>query len=177
MALRTIRETGDPILTKKAKEVREMTPRVKELIADMFDTLHEADGVGLAAPQVGILKRIVVIECEEGHPYTLINPVIREQDGEQTGYEGCLSVPGMTGVVTRPNHVICEALNENMEPYTIEAEDLLARCICHELDHLEGHLFTEIASEVLTNEELEEREKAAEEARQKEQESGAPEEK
>lgn len=168
MALRTIREIGDPILNKKAKEIKEMTPRIKELIADMYETLHSADGVGLAAPQVGILKRLVVIECEEGHPYTLINPVIQEQDGEQRGYEGCLSVPDRTGIVTRPSHVICQALNEDMEPYTIDATDLLARCICHELDHLDGHLYTEIAEEVFTNEELEAREKAEEEAQAQE---------
>ena len=155
MAIRTIREIGDPILKKKAKEVKEMTERTRELIADMFETMRSANGVGLAAPQVGILKRIVVIECEEGQSYTLINPVIRESDGEQTGYEGCLSVPGKTGIVTRPEHVICDALDENMESCTIEGEGLLARCICHELDHLDGQLYPEIAEEMMNNEELE----------------------
>ena len=155
MARRTIREIGDPILEKRAKEVREMTDRTRELIADMHETMRDANGVGLAAPQIGILKRIVVIEDEEGKPYTLINPVIVQRDGEQTGYEGCLSVPGKTGVVTRPQHVVCEALNEDMRPCTIDAQDLLARCICHELDHLDGHLYPEIAEEMMSNEELE----------------------
>ena len=158
MALRNVREIGDPILEKICRPVKEMNDRTRELIADMFDTMHESNGVGLAAPQVGILKRIVVMEVEEGETYTLINPVITEQDGEQTGYEGCLSVPGMTGVVTRPEHVVCEALNEKMEPYTIDAHGLLARCICHELAHLDGHLYPEVASEMMTNEELERRE-------------------
>ena len=137
------------------------------MIGDMFDTMHETNGVGLAAPQVGILKRIVVIEVEEGQPYVLINPEITEQEGEQTGYEGCLSVPGKTGVVTRPERVVCTALNEEMEPFTIEAEGLLARCICHELDHLDGHLYVELCGDQLyDNEELEamEEEEAAEDA-------------
>ncbi|MBQ7535510.1 MAG: peptide deformylase [Stomatobaculum sp.] len=168
MALREIRETGDPVLNKISKKVKEMTPRTAELIEDMYDTMREANGVGLAAPQVGILKRIVVMEVEEGETYTLINPEIKEQDGEQTGYEGCLSVPGMTGIVTRPEHVVCEALNEKMEPYTIDAHGLLARCICHELEHLDGHLYPEIAEEMMTNEELERRE--AEMKEQEEQE-------
>lgn len=164
MALREIRETGDPVLNKVSKQVKEMTPRTMELIGDMYETMREANGVGLAAPQVGILKRIVVIEVEEGETYTLINPVITEEDGEQTGYEGCLSVPGMTGIVTRPEHVVCEALNENMEPVTVDAHGLLARCICHELEHLDGHLYPEIAEEMMTNEELQRREQEEEEA-------------
>ncbi len=168
MALREIRETGDPVLNKKSKPVREMTPRVAELIGDMYDTMREADGVGLAAPQVGILKRIVVIEVEEGVSYTLINPSILSEEGEQTGYEGCLSVPGMTGIVTRPEHVVCEALNEKMEPYTIDAHGLLARCICHELAHLDGHLYPEIAEEMMTNEELAQREQEAAEEEEEE---------
>ena len=166
MALRNVREIGDPILEKICRPVKEMNDRTRELIADMFDTMHESNGVGLAAPQVGILKRIVVMEVEEGETYTLINPVITEQDGEQTGYEGCLSVPGMTGIVTRPEHVVCEALNEKMEPFTIDAHGLLARCICHELAHLDGHLYPEVASEMMTNEELERRE--AEESEEEE---------
>ena len=118
--------------------------------------MRHANGVGLAAPQVGVLKRLVVIECEEGELHVLINPEIVERDGEQTGYEGCLSVPGKTGIVTRPNHVKVKALNENMEPVTVEGEELLARALCHELDHLDGHLYTEMAEELYTNEELEE---------------------
>lgn len=156
MALRNIREIGDPILNQRAKEVREMTPNLRALIEDMIETMRHANGVGLAAPQVGVLKRLVVIECEEGELHVLINPEIVERDGEQTGYEGCLSVPGKTGIVTRPNHVKVKALNETMEPVTVEGEELLARALCHELDHLDGHLYTEMAEELYTNEELEE---------------------
>lgn len=157
MALREVRTIGDPILWKVCKEVKTMTPRTLELIDDMFETMHAENGVGLAAPQVGILKRIVVIEVEDGEPYTLINPRIVFSEGEQTGYEGCLSIPGKSGVVTRPDHVICEALDENMEPYTIDAHELLARCICHELDHLDGHLYDEKAEGgLIDNSELEE---------------------
>lgn len=156
MALRNIREIGDPILNQRAKEVREMTPNLHALIEDMVETMRHANGVGLAAPQVGVLKRLVVIECEEGELHVLINPEIIACDGEQTGYEGCLSVPGKTGIVTRPNHVKVKALNENMEPVTVEGEELLARALCHELDHLDGHLYTEMAEELYTNEELEE---------------------
>ena len=156
MALRNIREIGDPILNQRAKEVREMTPNLRALIEDMVETMRHANGVGLAAPQVGVLKRLVVIECEEGELHILINPEIVERDGEQTGYEGCLSVPGKTGIVTRPNHVKVKALNETMEPVTVEGEELLARALCHELDHLDGHLYTEMAEELYTNEELEE---------------------
>jgi peptide deformylase len=133
-----------------------MTPNLRALIEDMVETMRHANGVGLAAPQVGVLKRLVVIECEEGELHVLINPEIVERDGEQTGYEGCLSVPGKTGIVTRPNHVKVKALNENMEPVTVEGEELLARALCHELDHLDGHLYTEMAEELYTNEELEE---------------------
>ena len=156
MALRNIREIDDPILNQRAKEVREMTPNLRALIEDMVETMRHANGVGLAAPQVGVLKRLVVIECEEGELHVLINPEIVERDGEQTGYEGCLSVPGKTGIVTRPNHVKVKALDENMEPVTVEGEELLARALCHELDHLDGHLYTEMAEELYTNEELEE---------------------
>ena len=143
MAIRNVRTIGDEILTKKAKEVTEMTPRIQELIDDMFDTMYESEGVGLAAPQVGIRKRIVVIDCGE-QPYVLINPVILETSGEQTGYEGCLSVPGKVGTVTRPNYVKVKALNENMEEYIIEGTELLARCLCHEIDHLEGKLYVDL---------------------------------
>ena len=165
MALRNIREIGDPILNQRAKEVREMTPNLRALIEDMVETMRHANGVGLAAPQVGVLKRLVVIECEEGELHVLINPEIVERDGEQTGYEGCLSVPGKTGIVTRPNHVKVKALNETMEPVTVEGEELLARALCHEIDHLDGHLYTEVAEELYTNEELEamQEEEAAEE--------------
>ncbi len=143
MAIRNIREIGDDVLNKTCKEVKEMTPRIKELIEDMLDTMYEANGVGLAAPQVGILKRIVVIDVTGEDPIVMINPKIIQSDGEQTGHEGCLSVPGKTGVVTRPNYVKAVALNENMEEYEIEGTELLARAICHELDHLDGHLYVE----------------------------------
>lgn len=133
---------GDDVLTKVCKEVPKMTLRTRILIEDMLDTMYQAAGVGLAAPQVGILKRIVVIDVGEG-PIVMINPEILETSGEQTGEEGCLSVPGKAGVVTRPNYVKARALNENMEEYIIEGEELLARAICHELDHLDGHLYVE----------------------------------
>ncbi|MDD3368080.1 MAG: peptide deformylase [Lachnospiraceae bacterium] len=161
MAIRTIREIGDDILTKKCKEVKELTPRVQELIEDMFDTMYATNGVGLAAPQVGILKRIVVIDTTGEDPHVLINPRIIETDGEQTGHEGCLSVPGKTGVVTRPNHVKAIALNEKMEEYELEGMELLARCICHELDHLDGVMYTEKVEGDLMN--LEDLEQEAEE--------------
>ena len=144
MATRKIRIDGDSVLRKKCKPVTEMTPRLSQLIDDMFDTMYEADGVGLAAPQVGILKRIVVIDVTGEDPILLINPVILSTDGEQTGYEGCLSVPGKTGVVTRPNHVKVKAYNADMEEFTLEGEELLARAICHECDHLHGHLYVEL---------------------------------
>lgn len=143
MAVREIREMGDPILNKTCKEVKEVTERTLELIDDMFETMYETNGVGLAAPQVGILKRIVVIDTTGEDPIVMINPRIIETSGEQTGYEGCLSVPGKSGMVTRPNYVKAVAYDENMEQYTIEGTELMARAICHELDHLDGHLYVE----------------------------------
>ena len=142
MAIRSIRELGDPVLNKKCKEVKEVTERTKELIDDMFETMYEAEGVGLAAPQVGILKRICVIDCGDD-PILLINPKVMETSGEQTGQEGCLSVPGKCGVVTRPNYVKVLAYNENMEPFEVEGTELLARALMHEIDHLDGILFTD----------------------------------
>ena len=176
MAIRTIRTEGDPVLTKKCREVTQMTPRLRELIEDMYETMYEANGVGLAAPQVGILKQIVVIDIGDEEfigdeetaaaedmsasgegaaapaaedsenvtygPITLINPVIIAQDGEQTGDEGCLSVPGMAGQVTRPDHVIVRALDEDMNEVEIEGRGLMARAICHEVDHLSGIMYT-----------------------------------
>ena len=156
MAIRNIREIGEEVLTKRCKEVKEMTPRVKELIGDMLDTMYEANGVGLAAPQVGVLKRIVVIDTTGEDPHILINPRLVESSGEQTGSEGCLSVPGKTGQVTRPNYVKVVALDVNMRECELEGTELLARAICHELDHLEGHLYVEKAEGPLqdvTNEE------------------------
>lgn len=142
MALREIRVEGDPVLAKVCKEVKEVTPRIQDLIDDMIETMYEANGVGLAAPQVGILKRIVVIDVGEG-PIVMINPRIVAQDGEQTGDEGCLSVPGKAGCVTRPNYVMARFYDEEMNECEIEGEELLARAICHELDHLDGHLYIE----------------------------------
>lgn len=144
MAIRKIRELGDEVLTKPCKEVTKMTLRTKILINDMLDTMYEAMGVGLAAPQVGILKRIVVIDVGEG-TIILINPVIIETAGEQCGEEGCLSVPGKAGLVTRPNYVKVRALNEEMEEIELEGEELLARAFCHEIDHLDGKMYVELA--------------------------------
>ena len=143
MAIRNIREMGEEVLSKKCKLVTEMTPRTKELIEDMLDTMYESNGVGLAAPQVGVLKRIVVIDVTGEDPYILINPRIVESSGEQTGMEACLSVPGKTGQVTRPNYVKAVALDVNMREFEVEGTELLARAICHELDHLDGHLYVE----------------------------------
>lgn len=146
MATRNIRIMGDSILEKKSKPVTEMTDKIKTLIQDMLDTMYDAQGVGLAAPQVGILKRIVTIDVtpEGESPIILINPEIIEADGEQVGDEGCLSVPGKAGTVTRPNHVKVRALNENMEEFEIEGEGLLARAFCHEIDHLDGKLYVSL---------------------------------
>ena len=210
MALRQIRTLGDPVLEKECREVKEMTPRLQELIEDMLDTMYEHEGVGLAAPQVGVLRQIVVIDVGEDEeeeaqeqeetgakgkkekngkpgkdkkdadaeeaenpgaaknagesgearmagdtgdakragygqsgPLILINPRILQTDGEQTGPEGCLSVPGKAGQVTRPNYVKIAALNEKMEPIEVEGTELLARAICHELDHLKGVMYVE----------------------------------
>ena len=144
MAIRQIRVIGDEILRKECKPVTEMTDRTRELIEDMFETMYEAGGVGLAAPQVGIRKQIVVIDVEDGNQYVLINPEIIEMEGSQTGSEGCLSVPGKSGQVTRPNKVKVKALDENMEEIVLEGEELLARAICHECDHLKGELYVDL---------------------------------
>lgn len=142
MALRTIRVMGDDILRKKCREVKEVTERTRILIEDMLDTMYESNGVGLAAPQVGVLKRIVVIDIGEG-PYIFINPVILETSGEQTGEEGCLSLPGKSGIVTRPDYVKVKALDENMEEFELEVTGLFARAVCHECDHLDGILYVD----------------------------------
>ncbi len=143
MALRKIRKIGDEVLTKQCREVSKMTPRIHTLVQDMFETMYEAEGVGLAAPQVGILKRIFVVDVDRENSYVFINPEIVERSGEQTGEEGCLSVPGKYGIVTRANHVKVRALDLNMEPFELEADELLARAIQHEYDHLDGHLYVE----------------------------------
>ena len=144
MALRNIRILGDEILKKQAKEVTEMTPKIEELTDDMFETMYDANGCGLAAPQVGIRKRIVVIDCGD-QPLVLINPEILETSGEQTGQEGCLSVPGKVGIVTRPNYAKVKALDENMDEIIVEGTELLARCLCHEIDHLNGIMYVDKA--------------------------------
>ncbi|MCR5650285.1 MAG: peptide deformylase [Lachnospiraceae bacterium] len=148
MAVRNIREIGDEILLKKAKEVTKINERTEELIDDMIETMYEANGVGLAAPQVGVLKRIVVIDTstdeEEDGLLVLINPVITDTEGEQRGSEGCLSVPGKTGIVTRPEKVTVKFFDRDMNEQTLEAEGLLARAVCHECDHLEGKLYVEL---------------------------------
>lgn len=143
MAIRKIREIGDEVLTKECKEVTKMTLRTSILIEDMLDTMYDSMGVGLAAPQVGVLKKIVVIDIGEG-PVVLINPEIVESDGEQTGEEGCLSVPGKSGQVTRPNHVKVKAQNEDLEEIEVEGTELFARALCHEIDHLHGHMYVEL---------------------------------
>lgn len=143
MAIRNIRTMGDSVLTKECRPITEMTEKLEVLIEDMLDTMYEANGVGLAAPQVGILKQIVVIDVSEGgdEPIVLINPEIIEAEGSQTGEEGCLSVPGKSGVVTRPNYVKVKALDRNMEEVIYEGTELLARAFCHEIDHLHGTLY------------------------------------
>ena len=143
MALRNIRINDDPILRKKCKTVTEVTDKIRELVEDMIDTMYESDGVGLAAPQIGILKRIVVIDVGDG-PIVMINPEILEKSGSQTGHEGCLSVPGKSGIVTRPNYVKAKAFDIDMNEYIVEGEELMARAICHELDHLDGGLYIDL---------------------------------
>ena len=156
MAIRTIRQIGDPILEKVCKPVTKVNERTLTLIDDMLDTMYDACGVGLAAPQVGILKRICVIDCSEDQeePLILINPEIIETSGEQTGREGCLSVAGKCGNVTRPNYVKVRAYDEEMNEFEVEGEELLARALCHEIEHLDGHLYTEkVEGRLMTNEE------------------------
>ncbi len=145
MALRTVRKFGDEILEKKANPVRDNSKRIQDLIDDMFETMYDADGVGLAAPQVGILKRIVVIDVSEKRdtPLVLINPEVISTEGEQTGPEGCLSYPGKSGIVKRPAKVKFTAYDRDFKKYDMEAEGLLARAVMHETDHLEGHVYTE----------------------------------
>ena len=154
MAIRAIRQVGDEVLTKMCKPVRYMTPRIATLIEDMFDTMYESQGVGLAAPQVGVLKRLMIIDIFDGveedgeatsNPYVFINPEIITMEEQQTGDEGCLSLPGKYGIVTRPQKVVVRALDFNMDPFELEAEGLMARAICHEIDHLDGKLYMELA--------------------------------
>jgi peptide deformylase len=145
MAIRKIREIGDSVLTKVSKEVKEVDERLLVLIDDMLDTLYDSQGVGLAAPQIGVLKRVVVIDVsEEGNdPIILINPEIIATEGCQIGDEGCLSVPGKVGTVARPNYVKVKAYDKNMKEFTLEGTELLARALCHEIDHLNGELYVD----------------------------------
>lgn len=146
MAIRTIRVMGDDILRKTSREVKEVNGKIKTLISDMLETMYDAEGVGLAAPQVGILKRIAVIDVSEeaDSPIILINPEIIETDGEQRGSEGCLSVPGKVGIVTRPDYVKVKALNEDMEETEYEGTGLLARALIHEVEHLDGKIYVDM---------------------------------
>lgn len=155
MAYRQIREDGDEVLRKKSRPVEVIDKKILTLINDMTDTMYKADGVGLAAPQIGILKRIVVIDVGDGL-YEMINPVILEQSGEQDGMEGCLSIPGTSGEVKRPMYVKAKYTSPNGETVVVEAEELFARCICHELDHLDGILYKDRAHKMYTKKELEE---------------------
>ena len=154
MAIREVREIGDDILTKQCKDVPKMTLRTKILIGDMLDTMYDRCGVGLAAPQVGVLKRIVVIDVGEG-PIVLINPEIIASSGEQDGAEGCLSFPGEWGMVCRPMNVTVRAQDRHGKTFEISGTELLARAFCHEIDHLNGVCFTSRASRMLDPEELE----------------------
>ncbi len=156
MAIREVRTMGDDILGKVCKPVKEMNERTLQLIEDMFETMYETNGVGIAAPQVGVLKRIVCMDVGDGNQYVMINPEIIELSGEQTGMEGCLSVPGKRGQVTRANYAKVKALNENMEEIIIEGEELLARCIQHECDHLDGILYVSKVEGELVDKEVDE---------------------
>ena len=163
MAIRNIRIMGDEVLDKICKPVKKMTPRTRQLIDDMFDTMYDGCGVGLAANQVGILKRIVVIDTTGEDPYVLINPEILETSGSQTGQEGCLSLPGKAGIVTRPDQVKVKALDENMEEFVLEGDGLLARAICHECDHLDGLMYvSKVEGELMDVEPIEEEEEELE---------------
>lgn len=151
MAIRNIVKYGDEVLTKKCRTVEVIDERIKTLVKDMLDTLYDAEGVGLAAPQVGVLKRVVVIDVGDG-PIVLINPEILKKEGTQTGPEGCLSYPGKYGEVTRPNRVVVRAMDLNGKIRELTGEELLARAFCHELDHLDGHMFIEKVSKWYENE-------------------------
>ena len=156
MAIRNIVKGEEPILRKTARSVLNFDDKLAILIDDMIDTMNEAEGCGLAAPQVGIRKRLVVIDCGDD-PIVLINPVVLETSGSQTGLEGCLSVPGKTGEVTRPNYAKVKALNENMEEIIVEGEELLARCLLHEIDHLDGIMYVDkVEGELLSTDDIEE---------------------
>lgn len=161
MAIRIIREEGEPVLRKVCKPVKEITPKIAELVDDMLDTMYDENGVGLAAPQVGMLKRIVVIDIGEG-PVVLINPEIVETSGEQTGREGCLSVPGKMAIVTRPNYAKVKAVDITGQNIIVEGEELMARALCHEIDHLDGILYVDKMEGELMDVEVDDEEEAEE---------------
>ena len=157
MALRNIVKEGDEVLRKKCRPVDKIDERILTILDDMAETLYDSGGVGLAAPQVGILKRVVVVDVTGEDPIVLINPRILETSGEQTGGEGCLSLPGKSGTVTRPNYVKVRAYDRDMKPFEIEGTELLARAFCHEIDHLDGHMYVEkVEGELMDVEEAEE---------------------
>ena len=153
MAIRKIVEIGDEKLRKHCKPVEKFDIRLRLLLKDMADTMYLNDGAGLAAPQVGILRRVCVVDVGD-QLYELVNPEIVFREGEQEGPEGCLSIPGRAGVVKRPMRVIVKAQNAKGEPIEVSGEGFLARAFCHEIDHLDGHLFTELVSHYLTDEEM-----------------------
>ena len=156
MAILNIVKEGDPVLRKICRPVTEITPRTIQLLEDMKETLHKADGCGLAAPQVGVLRRIALVEVEKGKLYELINPEIIAREGVQNEMEGCLSLPGEWGITERPEKVTVRAMDRNGEMYEVSGEGLMARALCHELDHLDGVLYKDKAIHMLTKEEIEE---------------------
>ena len=151
MAKLKIVKLGDDTLRKDCRPVEKITPRTLTLLDDMIETMRAADGCGLAAPQVGVLRRIVVVEVEPGNPIEMINPKIIAYSGEQVEVEGCLSVPGKCGTTTRPMHVTVRAMNRNGETFDVTGSGLLARAFCHELDHLDGKLYIDIAKNIQSN--------------------------
>ncbi len=163
MALREILTQGDPVLTKTCRPVEKFDRKLHDLLDDLKETLSDSGGVGLAAPQIGILRRVVVVEDRDDHMLELVNPVIVSQEGEQNGWEGCLSVPGKYGMVQRPSLVTVRAQDRDGNFFEASGEDLVARCFCHELEHLDGHLFVEHTDRLYTVEELDAMEQAEEE--------------
>ena len=149
MAKLKIRKVGDEVLTRVSRPVEAITPRILTLLDDMLETMRAANGVGLAAPQVGVLRRIAVVETEPGEVYELINPKILATAGEQDGEEGCLSVPGRYGMVKRPQHVTVRATDRSGKEFEITVHDFTARAFCHEIDHLDGHLYLEKVSRMV----------------------------
>ena len=168
MALRNIVTVGDPVLTKVCRPVTKFDDRLSQLIDDMIETLHDANGAGLAAPQIGVLRRVVIVNTE-GEDWELVNPEIIDTQGEQEGLEGCLSLPGKWGLVTRPEYAKVRAQDRHGDWYEYEGEDLTARCFLHEIDHLDGHMYTELAEKMLTQEELDELLKQEQEAEEGEE--------